>query len=187
MKKRILCILTACLLLGFVSASAQKKMGMRMEVAEAETDHGEYSIFTYKQENDSIGYYMSLGRTSDFLGADELLGMQVKNMDETVIWLGTTTDDVFSALDNLTALYDKDIDTTAEFKGRSVSGSGNLGEANTVKCVVVKKPLGGKRLEFLFAVGNRQAHTFLTKSVVKELRMNFKIDVKLHPKRHQKK
>ena len=182
MKKRILCILTACLLLGFVSASAQKKMGMRMEVAEAETDHGEYSIFTYKQENDSIGYYMSLGRTSDFLGADELLGMQVKNMDETVIWLGTTTDDVFSALDNLTALYDKDIDTTAEFNGRSVSGSGNLGEANTVKCMVVKK-----RLEFLFAVGNRQAHTFLTKSVVKELRMNFKIDVKLHPKRHQKK
>ncbi|MBR1667750.1 MAG: hypothetical protein IJ693_05645 [Bacteroidaceae bacterium] len=44
-----------------------------MEVAEAETDHGDYSIFTY-QDTDSVetfGYYLSLGRTTDFLGADK--------------------------------------------------------------------------------------------------------------------
>ena len=34
---------------------------MRVEVAEAETDHGEYSIFTYKDSaaDDSFGYYLS--------------------------------------------------------------------------------------------------------------------------------
>lgn len=188
MKKRyLLWTLTVCLLLFTMSASAQKGVGMRVEVAESETDNGDYSIFTYRFDNDSIGYYMSLARTSKFLGADAILGMQVKNVKETVVWLGSNTDEAFATIDNIMVLYDKDVDDTTEFQGCATSGSGGMGESVTVKCKVVKKPLGGKRLEFLFDSGDGQAHVYLPKSVVKELRMNFKLDVKLHPKQHKKK
>ena len=46
--------------------------GMRVEVAEAETDNGEYSIFTYKDtdEDDSFGYYLSL----------ELMELRIQNL-----------------------------------------------------------------------------------------------------------
>ena len=66
-----------------------------MEVADSETDHGDYSIFTYKDtdEDDSFGYYLSLGRVNNTLGADEILGVNVQNVDEVTIWLGSTTDE----------------------------------------------------------------------------------------------
>ena len=69
--------LAAVAMMTATGALAQRSQpaGMRVEVAEAETDHGEYSIFTY-QNTDSVstfGYYLSLGRTADFLGADEIL------------------------------------------------------------------------------------------------------------------
>lgn len=187
MKNKNLWLLVAFLLMGTISASAQKKAGIRMEVAEAETDHGDYTIFTYEDEDGTTGYYMSLGRTSDFLGADEVLGMQVKNIKETAIWLGATTDEAFATIDNIMALYDKDVDTTAEFQGRETTGGFQLGEPITTQCSVVKKTFGGKRLQFLFTIDNKQSHAYLTKSTLKELRMNFKMDVKLHPKHHNKK
>lgn len=186
MKKNYLWILVAFLLMGTMSASAQKKLGMRMEIAESETDHGDYSIFTYTDEDGTLGYYMGVARTSDILAGGEILGVTGKNIKETAIWLGTTADEAFDTIDSILALYDKDVDTSTEFKSRDTNGAGNLGEPSTSQCVVVKKPLGGKRLEFLFTVGEKQAHAYLTKSTVKELRMNFKMDVKLHPKRYKK-
>ena len=186
MNKRSLWILVAFLLLGTVSASAQNKTGIRVEVAESETDHGSYSIFTYRDEDGILGYYLSLGRTSNFLGADELLGMNVKNFSETTIWLGGTTDEAFATIDDILDLFDKDVETTAEFQGRAATSGEKLGESNTTRCMVVKKSLGGKRLKFSFASGEHELEAYLTKSTVKELRMNFKIDVKLHPKRHNK-
>ena len=102
--------------------------GMRVEVAEDETDHGEYSIFEYKDSDDaeSFGYYLSLGRVTDFLGADEILGMEVKNSHEVTIRLGSTTEEAL-------------------------------------------------------------ARAYLSKSTLKNLRANFKLDIKLHPKQHRKK
>ena len=72
-----------------------------MEVADSETDHGDYSIFTYKDtdEDDSFGYYLSLGRVNNTLGADEILGVNVQNIDEVTIWLGSTTDEALDMLD----------------------------------------------------------------------------------------
>lgn len=186
MKTKNLWLLVAFLLMGTISASAQKKSGIRMEVAEAETEHGDYTIFTYEDEDGTTGYYMSLGRTSDFLGADEILGMKVQNTKETAIWLGNTTDEAFATIDNIMALYDKDVDTTAEFKGRETTAGFHLGEPTTTQCTVVKKTLGGKRLQFIFTIGEKQGRAYLTKSTLKELRMNFKMDVKLHPKHHNK-
>ena len=162
--------------------------GMRVEVAEAETDNGEYSIFTYKDSDadDSFGYYLSLGRVADFLGADEILGMQVQNLHEVTIRLGATTDEAMATIGDILDLYDKDVDTTVEFQGRAATSGFKLGEPVTTTCTVVKKMLGGKRLQFLFPEGQRQGRAYLSKSTLKELRTNFKIDIKRHPKQHRK-
>ena len=79
----------------------------------------------------------------------------------------------------------KDVNTAVEFNGRASTNSFKLGETVTATCVVGKKLLGGKRLEFLFPVGKYQAVCYVPKSVLKDLRTNFKIDVKLHPSQHR--
>ena len=189
MKKLWTMLLLCTLSLSTVYAQPKQRAGVRMEVADSETDHGDYSIFTYKDtdEDDSFGYYLSLGRVNNTLGADEILGVNVQNIDEVTIWLGSTTDEALDMLGRILDLYDEDVDTSVEFRGRSVNGAGHLEEPTTSTCVVEKKTLGGKRLRFLFKKDKGEGHAFLTKAVVKELRTNFKIDVKLHPKRHIKK
>ena len=184
-------ILTAVFLLSLTAlpVQAQKQpAGMRVEVCDAETDKGEYSIFTYKDtdEDDSFGYYLSLGRVTDFLGADEILGMEVKNIHEVTIRLGATTDEALATIATILDLYDKDVDTMVEFLGRAATSGFKLGEPVTSTCTVVKKTLGGKRLQFLFPEGKRQGRAYLSKSTLKELRTNFKFDIKLHPKQHRK-
>ena len=172
-----------------MSAMAQKQpAGMRVEVAESETDNGEYSIFTYKdsEADDTFGYYLSLGRVTYFLGADEILGMQVQNLHEVTIRLGATTDEALATIATILDLYDKDVETTVEFQGRAATNGFKLGEPVTSTCTVVKKALGGKRLQFLFPEGKRQGRAYLSKSTLKEIRTNFKIDIKLHPKQHRK-
>ena len=182
-------MMVAVTMMTAMSNFAQKQSaGMRVEVAEAECDNGEYTIFTYKDSdaNDSLGYYLSLGRVTDFLGADEFLGMQVQNIHEITIRLGATTEEALATIATILDLYDKDIDTTVEFSGRAATSGSQLGDVVTSTCVVVKKPLGGKRLQFLFPSGKRKARCYLPKSALKELRTNFKLDIKLHPKQHRK-
>ena len=181
--------MTAVVLMTATSMNAQKQpAGMRVEVAESETDNGEYSIFTYKdsEADDSFSYYLSLGRVTDFLGADEILGVEIKNLHEVTIRLGATTDEALATIGTILDFYDKDVDTTIEFQGRAATSGLKLGEPVTTTCTVVKKALGGKRLQFLFPEGHRQGRAYLSKSTLKELRTNFKIDIKLHPKQHRK-
>ena len=102
------------------------------------------------------------------------------------IRLGATTDEALVAIDSMLDLYDKDVDTTVEFKGRAATSGFQLGDTLTTTCTVVKKTMGGKRLQFLFPSGRRQARCYLSKSMLKELRTNLKIDIKLHPKQHRK-
>ena len=187
MKKIILMAVLA--MMTPLGIQAQKQpVGMRVEVCEAETEHGEYSIFTYQDtdEADTFGYYLSLGRITDFLGAEEILGLEIKNIHEVTIRLGGTTDEALATIASILALYDKDVDTTAEFQGRATTSAFKLGEPITTTCIVVKKVLGGKRLQFLFPEGKRQARAYLSKSILKELRTSFKFDIKLHPKQHRK-
>ena len=187
MKKLMTILLLSMMVLTTVQAQKQPS-GMRVEVADAETDNGDYSIFTYKDtdEDDSFGYYLSLGRVTDFLGADEFLGFEVKNLHEVTIRLGSTTDEALATIGDILDLYDKDVDTSVDFQGRAATSGFKLGEPVTTTCTVVKRALGGKRLQFLFPEGNRQGRAYLSKSVLKELRTNFKYDIKLHPKQHRK-
>ena len=188
MKRLFFMLLLSAVILG--TAQAQNlPAGMRVEVAEDETDHGEYSIFEYKDSDDaeSFGYYLSLGRVTDFLGADEILGMEVKNIHEVTIRLGSTTEEALATIATILDLFDKDVHTTVEFQGRAATSGFKLGEPVTATCTVVKNTLGGKRLQFLFPEGGRQARAYLSKSTLKNLRANFKLDIKLHPKQHRKK
>ena len=188
MKKKIIILLLGVITLGTVYAQKNHPAGMRVEVAEAETDHGEYSIFTYQDSEDAgtFAYYLSLGRITDFLGADEILGMEVKNLHEVTIRLGATTTEALATIEALLELYDKDLDTTVEFPGRAATSGFRLGDPVTALCMVVRKPIGGKRLHFIFPEGKHQARAYLSKSVLKQLRTNFKFDIKLHPKQHRK-
>lgn len=186
MKKLLIMIVAT--LMAAISASAQNiPVGMRMEIAEAETDNSEYSVFTYKDEDETFGYYLGLGRVINYVSIfrDDITDMSFEDIKETCICLGGTYDEAYAMLDAILDLFDRDVETTVEFQGRAATGSGRLGEPNTSTCVVKKKPLGGKRLLFLFTCGKRQAETCLTKSVVKELRMGLKMDKKLHPKQHR--
>ena len=188
MKRQLFILLLSTMTLGTASAQHNQPTGMRVEVAEAETDHGEYSIFTYQDSEDvgTFGYYLSLGRITDFLGADEILGMEVKNLHEVTIRLGATTNEALATIEAILELYDKDLDTTVEFPGRAATSGFRLGDPVTATCMVVRKPIGGKRMQFIFPEGKHQARAYLSKSVLKQLRTNFKFDIKLHPKQHRK-
>lgn len=190
MRKKIL-LMAAVAIMTTMSTMAQIKLpaGMRMEVAESDTDNSEYSIFTYKDtdSDDSFGYYLSLGRVTQLLGLvrDDITDISFDDIREICICLGSTADEALASLDNIIALYDNDVETTTELQGRSATGSERLGDATSVSCIVKKKPLGGKRLQFLIPCGKRNIHVYLNKSVVKELKQELKIDKRLHPKQHR--
>ena len=68
MIQTILLLMAAVAMMTAMNVQAQNQpAGMRVEVAESETDNGEYSILTYKdsEADDSFGYYLSLGRVAD--------------------------------------------------------------------------------------------------------------------------
>ena len=185
--KRI--ITTALVAFVAVVAMAQKNpVGMRMEVAEVEQNNKEYSVFTYKDEDGTFGYYLSLGkvyRLMSLIRDPDAVNTSFDHIVETCIWLGATSDEAYATLGSILDLFDQDEETITEFSGRASTGGERLGAPNTSTCVVQKKPLGGKRLQFLFSTKTHTAETFISKSAVKQLRWSFKLDRKLHPKSHQ--
>ena len=70
-------ILLLCAITMGTAYAQNQPVDMRVEVTETEFDDDEYTIFTYKdsEADDSFGYYLSLGRVTKFLGADEILNM----------------------------------------------------------------------------------------------------------------
>ncbi|MBR5654028.1 MAG: hypothetical protein IKX22_08090 [Prevotella sp.] len=187
--KRIIMIAVVTIMATMTIQAQNIPTGMRMEIAESEGDKTEFSIFSYKDEDGTFGYYLGLGRVLHILPLfrDDITDASFDDIKETCIWLGATTDEAFATIDTILDLYDKDVDTSMEFQGRMATGSERLGEPSTSTCIVKKKTLGGKRLQFLFTSGERQAEVYLNKSVVKELRWDFKADIKLHPKQYGKK
>ena len=186
MKKKLMILLLCAIIMGTAYAQNQP-VNMRVEGTEVEFDDDEFTIFTYKdsEADDSFGYYLSLGRVTKFLGADEIFSMEVFNIYEVAIWLGATADEALATLGSMIDLYDMDVDTSVEFNGRASTNSFKLGESVTSTCTVMKRFFGGKRLEFLFPVGRYQAVCYVRKSVLKDLRTNFKIDIKLNPSQHR--
>ena len=177
MKKMFLMAVAAIMVT--MSAQAGKAVtGMRMEIGDSERDHAEYSLFTYMDDDETFGYYLSLGRVTHILGLirDDITDASFDDIRETCICLGGTYDEAYATLSSMLDLYDKDVETTVEYKS---------GDTTTSTCIVKKKTLGGKQLMFLYAGGKHETHTWLPKQVVKDLRQDLKIDKKLHPKHHR--
>ena len=61
MKKIFLMAIAAMMAMADIQAQ-NIPVGMRMEIAESEQDHAEYTIFSYKDDENTFGYYLSLGR-----------------------------------------------------------------------------------------------------------------------------
>ena len=179
--KSILSILT----LAFISVFAFSQnipAGVRMEIVEIEQNDNEFSIFTYKDEGGTPAYYLSLCRNTDILGlisdsSETSFGI----FSETCLLMGETAEEALAFLDSLLELCDEAVGTNAEFAGRKTFGGEKLGEPTTATAVVTKRFLQSKRLCFYFTSGKRSSEADLKKSTIKMLRMNLKLDRKLHP------
>lgn len=186
--KKIL-LLVALLMTATMGVQAQKDIpaNLRVEVAEAEKDDADYSIFIYKDDDGTRGYYMSLGGTRQIfsISVNGVTDFSIADVFETCIWLGTTSDEAFATIDTLLSLFDMEAGTERVFEGRTTNGAGLLTDPNIANCKVMKRLIGGKRLLFEFASGKYQCGVYLTKGVVKNLRFGLKTNMKLNPKLHR--
>lgn len=186
--KRFLLVLAA--IMATLSLQAQQKeipANIRLEVAEAEQDNAQYSIFIYKDDDGTVGYYLGLGGSNGVFAItkNDNVTFSIQDVRETCIWLGATTEEVFASIETLLALYDKEAGTVVEFRGRTTNGADRLANPNSTTCEVKKRLLGGKRLLFIFTSGRYQCGVYLTKGVVKQLRFGLKASMKLDPKLHR--
>lgn len=182
--KRILTIIALVIVTLPAFAQKQKSIpaGMRMEICEAEQNDNAYSIFTYKDEDGTFGYYLSLGRVYRLLEVTtDNSNMTLDHVNETCLLLGSTADEAAASLDALFEMFDAPVGTVKDYPCRLTTGAESLGDSSVATCMVVKRLLEGKRLNFLFKRGNHTVSADLTKSAIKTLRWNFKLGRKLHP------
>ena len=184
MKKILMWAVIAILTLSFdsFSASAKDVTGMRMEIAEVEEDDNEFSIFTYKDKDGTYGYYMSLGRVFRIMDLlfDGETNTSFDHVDEVCLCLGGTAEQALTSLDLLLSYFDEDVNTIAEFPARMSTGAERLGDLTIIHCVVKKKFLKGKYLQFNFVSGKHSAEADLSKSTVKFLKKALEFDMKRH-------
>lgn len=187
MKKVLLWAVIAIMTLSFDAFSASAKdipAGMRMEIAEVEEDDNEFQLFTYKDQDGTVAYYLSLGRVFRILDMlfDGELNTSFDHVDEVCLCLGVTPEEAKASLDLLLSFYDEDVNTIAEFPARMATGSEVLGQPTIINCVVKKKFLKGKYLQFNFVSGKHSAEADLSKSTVKFLKKALELDMKRHKK-----
>ena len=169
MKKVLL--IAATIMMALMSVQARDiPTGMRMEIIEAdEEDKNQYSIFQYKDDDGTVGYYMSVGRYTELLGLTrDDLASTFGQYDEVCLYMGSTRAN----------------GTTIEYDCRLATWGQRLGEKAKTTCIVTKRFLQSKRLCFYFnSGGNRTTYADLTKSGIKSMRLSVKIDIRLHPDR----
>ena len=181
MKRIFYCL--AIMLISVVMSAQDIPAGMRMEIAELELDNNEYSVFQYKDPDGTTAYYMSLGNVFHILGffRDDITDMAIDHFDEACLVIGNTQEEAIAFLDGLLEFLNEKIGTTKEFKYRKTNGAERLTDTDVSTCTVTKRFLQSKRLSFQFVSGNRTVETDLKKSTIKNLRLNIKINKKLHP------
>ena len=173
-------VATAALLCAKTAVAQDYPAGVRIEVAECESDDNTYSIFSYKDDDGSEAYYLSIGRLSDRLKVEsDVFGdFTVDNIDEFCLNIGTTADEAVAYLDTLLTMFDKEAGSAFEFPCRIALGPNKLGDYSTAECVVVKRFLQGKRLCFQFESLGRKTEADLTRMAVKSLRLSMKLEAK---------
>lgn len=172
--KRI--ILTLTLAFATLIAPAQNRQnvpaGMRMEIGSVEDNNDVCSAFFYKDDDGTVGYYLSIGYQLDlfeFIGEES--SSSISHYDETCIYLGSTLEEAIGEVDAILALFDKEVGTEFELPCRKLVGVERLGDRTTVKGTVVKRFLQAKRLCFLFATrGDHSAQVDLPKPSLRSIR-----------------
>ncbi|MBR6932065.1 MAG: hypothetical protein IKH49_02055 [Bacteroidales bacterium] len=182
--KKVLFALSLTLITA-ISFAQNFPAGMRNEITSIEQDDEQYTLFSYKDEDGTFGYYLGLGHVIPLLEItkDDVAFASLSHQDETCIFLGSTVEEVYASLDGFLELLENAPGTTKEFPCRLSSGAERLGGSGTAACMVVKRFLQGKRLSFLFKSGNRTAQADLTKSGIKSLRWSMDIEQKLRPQK----
>ena len=180
MKRLLTTLALACMTLFAVAQNGP--VGMKMELAEVGDDDNQFCIFTYRDADDTFGYYLSVGREFDLLeifsdNSSSSFGL----VDETCLVMGETMDDAFAFLDSLLELLEEAPGTTAEFPCRMTTGADRLFAPSTANAIVVKRFLQGKRIAFHFISGSHSAEVDMTKSTIKSLRWTLNLYRKLHP------
>ncbi|MBR4146633.1 MAG: hypothetical protein IKU00_01935 [Bacteroidales bacterium] len=180
--KKIVLTITLALIAAFTFAQNNNPVGMRMEVTEITQDNNEYSIFTYKDDDGTFGYYLSLGRVYRILEiiVNDRNSSTLDHISETCLYLGTTADEAYDALEHLLDLLDQEPGTAVDIPCRLTNGSPTLTDSSTATCIVVKRFFQRKRLCFLFTSGRHTAQVDLTRSALKSLRWNLKMAQKLN-------
>ena len=166
----------------FTVSAKDTPVGMRMEIAEVEDDDNEFTIFTYKDQDGTVAYYLSLGRVFRIMDLlfDGETNTSFDHVDEVCLCLGVTADEALASLDLLLSFYEEDVNTVAEFPARMATGAERLGDMTIIHCIVKKKFLKGKYLQFNFVSGKHSAEADLTKSTVKFLKKGLEFDMKRH-------
>lgn len=183
--KRLLITLAAAFLT--LSAFAQNNVpaGIRMEIVEIGENENQCSIFTYKDDDGTFGYYLSVGYSIPILEIfrddDDEPSTSLGHFEETCIYMGATRDEAFATLDRFLALLDEEAGTTVEFPCRLSMGAERLGGSSRALCMVSKRLLQSKYLSFLFQSGGGSATAELTKSTIRSLRSALSFDKALHP------
>ena len=172
MKKVLL--IAATIMMALLNVQAKDiPTGMRMEIIEAdEEDKNQYSIFQYKDDDGTVGYYMSVGRYTELLGLiRDDLASTFGQYDEVCLYMGSTRDEVVASLDKMLEQMGKANGTTIEYDCRLATWGQRLGEKAKTTCIVTKRFLQSKRLCFYFnSGGNRTTYADLTKSGIKSMR-----------------
>lgn len=166
-------------------AQAQNQpAGIRMELTEVGEDDNEFSIFTYKDEDGTFGYYLSVSHSFNILEIfSDDVNSSFSHINETCLWLGANADEARATLDSMTTLLDASPGTVAQFPCRRSSGADKLSVPDTATAVVVKRFLQGKRLNFQFVSGSHTAEADLTRGTLKSLISSFNLALKLHPEK----
>jgi len=181
--KRLFYCLAFMLIPMMMSAQKDIPAGMRMEIAELELDDNEYSVFQYKDPDGTTAYYLSLGNVFHILGffRDDITDMAIDHFDEACLVMGKTQEEAVAFMDELLEFLNEKIGTKKEFQYRKTNGADLLTDTDISTCTVTKRFLQSKRLSFQFVSGKRTVETDLKKSTIKNLRLNIKINKKLHP------
>ena len=168
-----------------IFAQAQNQpAGIRMELTEVGEDDNEFSIFTYKDEDGTFGYYLSVAHSFNILEIfTDDTNSSFSHINETCLWLGANADEARATLDSMTTLLEAAPGTVAQFSCRRTNGADGLTVPDKATAVVVKRFLQGKRLNFQFISGNHSAEADLTRGTLKSLISSFNLAMKLHPEK----
>lgn len=181
MKRILLSLALACITV-FSYAQKDLAVGIRFEVAEVEDNDDGYTIFKYKDQDGSIGYYLSLMHQTELLGiVIDNASSSLSHFNEVCLNMGATSDDAIAFLDDLLELVGEDTGTTRDFEARLTNGAEFLTDSCTTTCYVKKGFLSGKYLDFVYEFKDRTQDVELRKGAIKSLRSTLKFNKKLHP------